>query len=64
MPFQVDEDIDEPFGSPDSWGIQADGLSSDEAYALVKKISLAIMIPMYIGKWLKNIRCMKCLKRL
>ena len=38
MPFQVDEDIDEPFGSPDSWDIQADGLSSDEAYALVKKI--------------------------
>ena len=38
MPFQVDEDIDEPFGNPDSWDIQADGLSSDEAYALVKKI--------------------------
>ncbi|MDD5943083.1 dynamin family protein [Fibrobacter sp.] len=38
MPFQVDENFDEPFGSPDSWDVQTDGLSSDEAYALVKKI--------------------------
>ncbi len=38
MPFQIDENFDEPFGSPDSWDVQTDGLSSDEAYALVKKI--------------------------
>jgi GTP-binding protein EngB required for normal cell division len=38
MPFQVDEDFEEPFGNLDSLDIQTDELSLDEAYALVKKI--------------------------
>lgn len=56
MPFQVDEDFDEPFGSPDSWDIQTDGLSSDEAYALVKKI-----FSMTRGKSLKEVAKIKFL---
>lgn len=40
MPFKIDdeEDIENPYGNPDEWDAESDGLTLEEAYALVKKI--------------------------
>lgn len=38
MPFELEENYENPFGDIETWDPQKDGLSVDEAYALVKKI--------------------------